>query len=445
MPAPKYDILAPAHPFLHEFLPVMSDSISPEPPVETPAVASSETNAAPKEENNEPVMPPPLPQSSGQTPPPHAVGPCPCGRVPPRRSSGIGCIVAAIVGGLAFVGILVFLFCVIAVPITKGLSEGLAEAEGKDDFSADASGLRETEVCVYEPTLDDSDIRPISVYLNEDVVCKAIRIPLTGTIDLSGAGGGLFGGENSTELTLRSIRRATEDSSVDAILLEVDSGGGGITASDILYHALVEFKKSDPDRRIVVLMGDMACSGGYYASLPADCILAHPTTITGSIGVILTSINVHRLTEKLGIVDESITSGENKSILNPMRELTDDQRDLLQDTVNELHERFTSLVAKHRKLPPEEVRKLADGRIYTARQAKELGLIDDIGYLEDAMKAVGVALGNPGSVEFYQYERKNSLRDIFSSPDFWGAAAARALSDTATADSAGKTRVRSRF
>ena len=373
--------------------------------------------------------PPPLPSPPPTSAPPAAFRTCPYAGKPPRRSRGFGCLIAAVVIGFS----LLFLFSIVLfAAMAKGLFMDNEEDKG---FTSDASGLVEAEVCTYETKAGDK---------KADVL-KAIRIPLAGTIDLSGGGGGLFAGENSTELTLRSIRRATEDPAVKAILLVVDSGGGGITASDILYHSLVEFKESDPDRRIVVLMGDMACSGAYYASLPADLILAHPTTITGSIGVILSSINVHRLAESLGIVDESITSGENKSILNPMRELTDDQRALLQDTVDELHERFMSLVAFHRDLPMETVRKLADGRIYTANQAQELGLVDEIGYLKDAEEAVCSLLGDNHSVDFFQYERKSSLRDLLSSPDFWGAAAARALSNTATADPAGKTRVRSRF
>lgn len=285
------------------------------------------------------------------------------------------------------------------------------------DFSGDAAGLREVLIGDYIPedAKDTSASAPLA---------KAIRIPLGGTIDL---GGDSFGEEGDTATALRSIRRATEDDSVDAILLLVDSGGGGITASDILYDALVKFREAREGRRIVVLMGDMAASGAYYASLPADRIIAHPTTITGSIGVILPSINVRQLADRLGIVDNSIQSGANKTMLDPLRDLTDEQRAMLQATVDELHARFTGLVSKHRGIPPAEVAALADGRIYTARQALNLKLIDSLGYLADAEAAVEELLDTDNGVSFYEYEHKLSLRDLFATPSFWGAALQRAL------------------
>lgn len=346
-----------------------------------------------------------------------------------RKAHRNGCLQGCLVGAALIVLVSV------AVPVAlvaTGVSSVLSSrvGDGDDgDYTGDASGLREVFLGSRDPadSTDDGDAeRPEKAEKAEDAsdAYKAVRIPLTGMIDL---GGDAFGEEGAAETALRSIRRATEDSSVDAILLLVDSGGGGITASDILYEALRQFRHSDESRRIVVLMGDMACSGAYYASLPADRILAHPTSMTGSIGVILPSYNVRQLADRLGITDVSIQSGENKAMLNPMRDLTDEQRTMLQTVVDELHGRFTSLVALHRGLSAERVKEIADGRIYTARQALSLRLIDEIGYLGNAEEAVVQLLGGDRPVDFYEYEHKLSLRDLLATPSFWGAVLQRAI------------------
>ncbi len=352
---------------------------------------------------------------STSAPPPLPPSPAPA---PRRERSGCfrGCLIAAVilfVLAALFIGLCAWLYSI--------GSKELSKVDSDDDFTAAASGLHEVWSCDYGiPTEDESVDEPL----------KAIRIPLTGTIDLSAEETGFFGSShNPTAFALRAIRRATEDDTVNAILLEVDSGGGGITASDILYHELMLFKEADPKRKIVVLMGDMACSGAYYASLPADCILAHPTTLTGSIGVLLPAYNVRQLADKLGIVDDTIQSGENKTLLSPTKDLTDEQRAILQGTVDELYGRFAELVSKHRGIPVPALKTIADGRIYTARQALDLKLIDGIGYEADALDTVFDELGSPsGGVEFYHYERKNSFRDLFSSPEFWGKAFSHAIS-----------------
>ena len=345
-----------------------------------------------------------------------------------RGARNQGCLIGCLASVVLFFVFTVVVPIVFIGTVAKTASRELSTLRAQDlfggdkqdvdrDFTGDATGLREVVMNDYIPP----DAKDTSASAR---LAKAIRIPLVGTIDLDSD---RFGEEGDTATALRSIRRATEDDSVDAILLLVDSGGGGITASDILYDALLGFRESREGRRIVVLMGDMACSGAYYASLPADRIIAHPTTITGSIGVILQSINAYRLAERLGIVDDSIESGANKGILNPLRELTPEQRGLLQGTVDELHARFTSLVAKHRGIPPAEVATLADGRIYTARQAIDLKLIDGLGYLADAEAAVEELLDTDNGVTFYEYEHKLSLRDLLATPSFWGAAIQRAL------------------
>lgn len=362
--------------------------------------------------------PPPPPQTPPQ-PTPQPPPPPPIQPTPPQSSKGKGCLKGCLITLAA-----AFLLCVLGSVIcgilfTQAILEGIHAIHESEEaeFSRDASGLSETWDSAYN--------LPNDFYLNP---ARAIRIPLSGTIDFSASESSLFRGNNSAAIALRSIRRATQDKAIDAILLEVDSGGGGMTASDILYHELLRFKKARSGRTIVVLMGDIAASGAYYASLAADTIIAHPTSITGSIGVILPSYNIQQLTDKLGVIDNSIASGPNKSILNPLRELTPEQHDLLQDTVDELYTRFASLVSLHRNIPLDTVKSIADGRLYTASQAQNLNLIDSIGYLEDAQEAIYHNLGSPEQgLSFYIYERHTSLRELISSPDFWGAAISHAI------------------
>jgi protease-4 len=211
---------------------------------------------------------------------------------------------------------------------------------------------------------------------------KVVRIALSGMILLNDDG--WMEDASSATAALRAIQRATRDTSVQGIILEVDSGGGGITASDMIYQALQEFKKARPGRKIVTLMGDIAASGAYYISLPSDLIVAHPTTITGSIGVIMQTYNIRELAAKLGIRDETFKSGANKDLLNPFHDITPEQRAMMQGVIDTLHNRFVKLVAAARKLDEAEVRKLADGRIFVADEALAQKLVDRIGYRADA-------------------------------------------------------------
>ncbi|MCL1857300.1 MAG: signal peptide peptidase SppA [Kiritimatiellaeota bacterium] len=246
----------------------------------------------------------------------------------------------------------------------------------------------------------------------------AVRIPLRGMIALGGTSWRTQE-DGASDIALLAIRRATLTQNVKAILLEVDSGGGGITASDILYNALLAFKASSPDRVIVVLMGDLAASGAYYVSLPADCIIAHPTTITGSIGVMMSSLNVAELAQKIGVRDLSITSGENKAILNPFTDPSPEQQKILQEIVDQMHTRFVTLFATHRNLPFDDARAIADGRIYLADQALALKMIDTIGYADDADHAVRALLGRD-DIRFIRYTQNVSFLSLLRSPSFWG-------------------------
>ncbi len=227
------------------------------------------------------------------------------------------------------------------------------------------------------------------------IACITVKGPIT----LSGENL-WYAAPNSAPAALAAIEEAIADASVKAIFLTVDSPGGGITDSDILYNALQRFKKSSPDRRILTLFGDMAASGGYYISLPSDLIMAHPTTLTGSIGVIMQSFNLQELVKMLGVAPVTIKSGENKDILSPFREMTPEQHALLQNIIDALQTRFVALTAENRRLPEEKVRQLADGRIYLAAEAMNEGLIDAIGYEADAKDKLRALINDQGAV-FY--------------------------------------------
>jgi len=180
-----------------------------------------------------------------------------------------------------------------------------------------------------------------------------------------------------------ALKKAREDDAVKALVISVNSPGGGITASDIMYHKLLDFKQSD--KPVVALLGDLAASGGYYVIAPADRIIAHPTSITGSIGVIMLNFNIEGLMAKLGVNDVTIKAGKHKDLLSPFRQITPEERDSIQKIVDLMLDRFIGIIAESRKMDKAKVRDLADGSVYYAGQAVELGLVDQIGYLEDAV------------------------------------------------------------
>ena len=244
---------------------------------------------------------------------------------------------------------------------------------------------------------------------------KVVRVPVNGMIMLDQDA--WYSG-NAVE-ALRAIRRATRDEEVSGLLLEVDSGGGGITDSDIIYKALKNFKAADEKRVIVACMGSTAASGAYYISLAADKIIAHPTTLTGSIGVIMQSYNVKELAAKLGVSDVTIKSGANKDLLNPFQEVKPEQQALLQKVVTSMHGRFVSLVAENRALPLEVVAPLADGRVFVASEALEHKLIDGIGYFEDARRELANLL-EVEDVKVFRYEEQMGLFDLFTRKPTFG-------------------------
>jgi protease-4 len=188
------------------------------------------------------------------------------------------------------------------------------------------------------------------------------------------------------------LKKAAADPDVRALVVRVNSPGGTVTASDILFRELTTWKR-ETGRPVVAVMLDVAASGGYYLALAADTIVAHPTSVTGSIGVILMSVNAEGLLQKLGVSAAAIKSGERKDMGSPFRALTDEERKIFQSVIDDFHGQFVAKLAERRKLAPDAARALADGRIYTAEQARGLGLVDLVGYMPDALEAARRAAG----------------------------------------------------
>jgi protease IV len=234
---------------------------------------------------------------------------------------------------------------------------------------------------------------------------KVVRIAFTGILTRQ-LDGGWLGTSDPVEDCIRQIRAARQDDDVAAILLEVDSPGGEVTAADEIHRELTLFKESRAGRRLVVLVHDLAASGGYYISLPADRIIAQPTALIGSIGVILQTLNIQGLSEKIGVTDTTIKSGRNKDMLNPFRPVDPEQVQLLQAAIDAMHGRFLDLVAQGRALEKAHLRDIADGRLFTADEALEHKLIDAIGYWPEAMAATAALLDVPDIlVVTYQAEK----------------------------------------
>jgi protease-4 len=215
---------------------------------------------------------------------------------------------------------------------------------------------------------------------------KVLVMDLSGII-MGGESGSLLVDRKKPGLLARvreALEKARRDRRVKAVVLRVNSPGGGVTASDTLYHELKKFRQETGVPLVAHIM-DVGASGAYYASLAADAITAQPTSVTGSIGVIMYRLDATALMQKVGIQTTEIVSGDRKGYGSPLRPLSDDERKLFQGVIDSLHERFTELVGRERKLSPEAVAKASDGRIFTSREARDAGLIDGIGYLDDAV------------------------------------------------------------
>ena len=219
---------------------------------------------------------------------------------------------------------------------------------------------------------------------SEDGARGVLRVEISGVITGSERGWSAAAGNDVA--ALRAIEHAIDDDDIQAILLVIDSPGGGVGPSDALYHALERFKLARPGRVVVVQAGDLLASGAYYIAMQADWVNATPTTVVGSIGVIMPGINAAGLAQKIGLSDSSVASGPSKDLGNPLKPVNPAHTAIQQAVVDALYDRFVGIVAGGRHLPESDVRALADGRILSARDALEHRLIDGIGY-EDGLDA----------------------------------------------------------
>ncbi len=188
------------------------------------------------------------------------------------------------------------------------------------------------------------------------------------------------------------LKKAQDDSKVRALVVRINSPGGTVTASDIVYRELELFRQRARIPVVAALM-DVAASGGYYVALGADTIVAHPTTVTGSIGTIMVNVNAEGLMQKIGVAATTIKSGEHKDMGSPFRSLTDEERKIFQSVIDDLHRQFVAKVVERRRLAADAARRLADGRVFTAEQALAHGLIDRLGYMPDVLDLARQAAG----------------------------------------------------
>jgi protease-4 len=206
-----------------------------------------------------------------------------------------------------------------------------------------------------------------------------------------------------------ALRQAAEDQSVAAVVLEVNSPGGGVTASDEMHQSILDFKESS-GKPVVVSMGDTAASGAYFISTAADRIVANETTLTGSLGVIFLLTNISELADKYGVKQEVVKSGKFKDMGSSFRELTPEEREILQSIIDESYDQFVEAIVKGRGLPEERVREIADGRVYSGEQARELGLVDSFGGLDEAAE-VSEDLAGVDEATVVRYVQPESFSD----------------------------------
>ena len=249
----------------------------------------------------------------------------------------------------------------------------------------------------------------VEEYVSGDGASKIAVVPVEGTI---ASADDSLGGTQPTvtpEGLADALRQAGGDPTVAAVVLEVNSPGGGVTASDEMHQSILDFKENT-GKHVVVSMGDTAASGGYYISTAADRIVANETTLTGSLGVIFQLTNFAEAADKYGIKQEVIKSGKYKDIGNSFRELKPEEREIFQSIVDESYAQFVDVISAGRNIPEERVREIADGRVYSGLQAEELGLVDSFGGLDEASAAAG-RLAGTSDTTVVRYVQEPTLRD----------------------------------
>ena len=299
-----------------------------------------------------------------------------------NNGSKVGCWIA-----IAILVLMLFGSFLANIGLTAAVLAG--SSPGYSDYPVDA-----------EPNLDE-------IWSQGYGETKVVRIGLSGII-MRGQPERLFGsGSDMVESILSQILAARLDPAVRAILLEVDSPGGAVTPSDEIYTALRQFKESAEDRVVVVFIRDLGASGAYYAAMAGDYIMAEPTAIVGSVGVIMQTLNMKGLADMIGLKSVTIASGANKDMLNPLKEVDPQHLAMLQELVDEMQNRFAGIVMDSRGI---ESRMLLDGRVFTAEQALNSNLIDGIGYWQESVEQLKLLL-DVDDVYIVRYAEKQGFLD----------------------------------
>lgn len=246
------------------------------------------------------------------------------------------------------------------------------------------------------------------IHISGDSSQRIVVIPVTGAI--FGWGNATYGAGTVYKVS-SLLDRAANDDTVKAVILQIDSPGGGLSASDIIYHELLKLKKKN--KKVIVYVGQLCASGGYYIAAPADYIVAGPTSLVGSFGVIMQHVEVTGLLEKIGVVVDPIKSTNSKDIGSPFKKLSEKDREYFDHILSTYHNRFIDIITKGRKLDRDKVASLADGKVYLATEALDYGLIDEIGYfdasLDQAKKYCTVDYP-----EIFSYKHQMSLIDLLN-------------------------------
>lgn len=247
----------------------------------------------------------------------------------------------------------------------------------------------------------------------EGAKAKVLLVEINGTISDQPKDGLLGKAPSLLDSVLMQLKKAEDDEQIKTVLLKINTPGGGVTASDILYHELLAFKERT-GKKVYVQMMDIAASGGYYISMAGDHVQAHPTTVTGSVGVISMTPDISGTMEKIGVGVNVYKTGESKDMGSPFRAANDQDKALFQNLVDEMALRFYAIVQKNRKLTDAQMQEIKTARIYTGEAAKQAGLVDSLGYLSEATQAACELGGEKKcNVVTYRYQ-KNPNASVYS-------------------------------
>jgi protease-4 len=275
----------------------------------------------------------------------------------------------------------------------------------------------------------------MAVLITFFLLALALTLLLSGEVGVADSGAKVaivpIEGVISSELAEKAVRQLQKygaDPTIKALVLRIDSPGGGVASSQEIYATVKRLRGEG--KLMVASMGSLAASGGYYIACATERIFANPGTITGSIGVIVQLANIEALLQKIGISSTAITSGPFKDSGNPTRPLRPEERQAFQTLVDDVYHQFVEAVAQGRHLPAPEVLQIADGRIYTGRQAKELKLVDELGTLQDAVNFAASTLGIRGKPKIVEEGRERFWWLKFILESLPGYAIARSWSAT---------------